>query len=176
MTGRGPRAAWGPAVAWRDLSSCPSVHSRAGPLPLPSGLLSHPQGEGRGEAGTGVRPTRLKKRSSCSGWKFRRAKASSMSHRCGREMLWALLRTCWATGRQGEHPCMPAPQGHTLATQRQLPTKARPGNRWSGRQWPSKSVPGQLGVWRAGGLSASLSAQPPTSCPDGGAVLDSFSP
>ena len=71
--------------------------------------------------------TRLKNGSSRSGRKFTRAKASSMLHRCGRVMLWALSRTCWAVqgGQKGrmrgarwyadlalpQKPCAPSPKG-----------------------------------------------------------------
>lgn len=72
----------------------------ASPELLLRGGLSISGREGDG-AGGAEDCTRLKNWSSRSGRKFTRAKARSMLHRCGRAMLWALSRTCWA-GHRGQ--------------------------------------------------------------------------
>lgn len=105
------------AACWRARSSHVALDNpRAPGSPVPPGPSARLEGEGSGQ-GTGREDrTRLKKRSSCSGRKLRRAKASSMLHRCGRVMLWPLLRVCWrqmgrvrpAGGRRPDTPLQAA--------------------------------------------------------------------
>lgn len=91
------------------VSSLPPTQSRAAPR-----RAEHPrQGECRSWGREDC--TRLKNGSSRSGRKFTRAKARSMLYRCGRVMLWALSRTCWAgqVGQKGRMRGARWPVPHT---------------------------------------------------------------
>lgn len=131
------RATW---LACWEVVFCPRQPQSTW-VPSPCQVFCPAWRERVGDRARGEDRTRLKKRSSCSGRKLRRAKASSTLHRCGRATLWPLLRVCWRqTG--GVKPACGWQPGPPLPA-------ASPRDRPAGlcrRPWAGRRAPGRCAL------------------------------